>query len=850
MNARRCQSFLALLPKLIIDEQEIEVPEGTKVIEAAEKLGIMIPRFCYHPALGSVGACRVCAVKFLQGPFKGVQMSCMVDAKDGMVVSTTDEEAVDFRRYVIEWLMLNHPHDCPVCDEGGHCLLQDLTIAGGHGIRRYQGEKRTYQDQYLGPLIQHEMNRCIQCYRCSRFYQEFAGYRDLGVMQIGSRVYFGRQKAGTLHSPFAGNLTDICPTGVYTDKPSRFIGRRWDYERSPSVCINCSLGCRTVVSARYRQIVRQEARFNEAINGYFICDRGRYGFYYSGQDERPRHPKIHGKEASWETSIKTVSDELARVSAEFGPEAVACAGAARSSLETLAALKRLCRTKRWQGPVYGMDPGIQVKVKTAVSALDHDLAVSLRDLEMADYILAVGADSVNEAPMLAMAMRQAQRNGAKIALVDPRPVDMPFDFVHLPLAPDAMGFWLAFLMKTLAGLDTPETPKSEGPKSSGAAVPKDRTALWHPDQTAALEKDLFQSLRPVIVCGTDIVSETVPGLAAGLARQLKSMKKTAGLFYLFPGANAFGAALLSDSEMTFEKILTQIEAREIRALVLAESDPFFIFSDRIRLEKALEQLDVLVVMDYLDSGSAQAADVFLPTETLYEAGGFFINQEGRAQKVPAAFRGGRPIVQTSGGSHPPRSFRKDIPGHELKPAWQVLTELGRGTTESLDKETHIELMQWLVDTHPMFSDALSRDTFPDAGIRISAEQGTGARVEGDLLDAPQPDIKSDGDLELITVDWTFGTEELSVHSPYLRQVEKEPCLFLSKNDAVRLGIFSGDRVALQTDAGTVEVRAALAANMSPGVLVLPRHHRLDWQHLKALKIGLNKNQILKTNEGS
>ena len=176
------------MPKLIIDEQEIEVPEGTKVIDAAEKLGIMIPRFCFHPALGSVGACRVCAVKFLQGPFKGVQMSCMVDAKDGMVVSTTDEEAVDFRKHVIEWLMMNHPHDCPVCDEGGHCLLQDLTIAGGHGIRRFKGKKRTHLDQYLGPLIQHEMNRCIQCYRCSRFYQEFSGYRDLGVMKIAASI--------------------------------------------------------------------------------------------------------------------------------------------------------------------------------------------------------------------------------------------------------------------------------------------------------------------------------------------------------------------------------------------------------------------------------------------------------------------------------------------------------------------------------------------------------------------------------------------------------------------------------------------------------------------------------------
>jgi NADH-quinone oxidoreductase subunit G len=210
------------MPKLIIDQREIEVPPGTKVIEAAERLGIMIPRFCYHPALGSFGACRMCAVKFEAGPVKGVEMSCMVEAHDGMVVSTTDPEAVQFRKYIIEWLMLNHPHDCPVCDEGGHCLLQDETVSGGHGLRRYLGKKRTFSDQYLGEFVQHEMNRCIHCWRCRNFYQDFAGYRDLGAMQIGNRMYFGRYQDGALESPFAGNIIDICPTGVYTDKPARY----------------------------------------------------------------------------------------------------------------------------------------------------------------------------------------------------------------------------------------------------------------------------------------------------------------------------------------------------------------------------------------------------------------------------------------------------------------------------------------------------------------------------------------------------------------------------------------------------------------------------------------------------
>ena len=328
------------MPKLIIDNREIEVPAGTKVIEAAERLGIMIPRFCFHPALGSVGACRVCAVAFTAGPVKGIQMSCMIDAQDGMVVSTTDAEAVDFRRHVIEWLMLHHPHDCPVCDEGGHCLLQDLTVAGGHGLRRYRGLKRTHNNQDLGPLVQHEMNRCIQCYRCSRFYQEFTGYRDLGVMGIGSRVYFGRSASGVLESPFTGNLTDICPTGVYTDKPSRYFGRRWDYQRHPSLCLHCSLGCNLTASARYRQVVRHEARHNVEVNGHFICDRGRYGYAYAGAADRPRQAMTAGTPGPISGILAEARETIQRTVRQYGPGSVAVVTSSRSSLETLSMVKQ------------------------------------------------------------------------------------------------------------------------------------------------------------------------------------------------------------------------------------------------------------------------------------------------------------------------------------------------------------------------------------------------------------------------------------------------------------------------------------------------------------------------------
>ena len=280
------------MPTLTIDNLSVTVPEGTNVLEAAKRLGIVIPHFCYHEALGAVGACRLCAMKFLEGPVKGVQMSCMVEAKDGMVVSTLDEEAQDLRKHVIEWLMMNHPHDCPVCDEGGECQLQDMTVAGGHGIRRFRGLKRTYHNQDLGPFIEHEMNRCIQCYRCVRTYQDYCGGSDFGVLGCNQRIYFGRFEDGRLESPFSGNIVDACPTGVFTDKTFRFRTRYWDLEQAPSVCPHCSLGCAIIPGGRYRELQRTVAGVNLQTNGHFICDRGRFGYGHANHPERPRVPRI------------------------------------------------------------------------------------------------------------------------------------------------------------------------------------------------------------------------------------------------------------------------------------------------------------------------------------------------------------------------------------------------------------------------------------------------------------------------------------------------------------------------------------------------------------------------------
>ncbi len=833
------------MPKLVIDDREIEVPEGTKVIEAAEKLGIMIPRFCYHPGLGSVGACRVCAVKFLEGPFKGVQMSCMIDAKDDMVVSTTDEEAVDFRRYVIECLMLHHPHDCPVCDEGGHCLLQDMTVSGGHGIRRYQGRKRTYQDQYLGPLVQHEMNRCIHCYRCSRFYQEFSGYHDLGVMQLGNRTFFGRYQDGILESPFTGNLSDICPTGVYTDKPSRFFGRRWDYERSPSLCINCSLGCHTIASSRYRAVVRQEARYSETVNGYFICDRGRHGFHYASSEDRPRQALIDGKEVSYDQAIQQAGEKLAEVIKSAGSGAVVCVGSERSSLETQAMLKRICQTKGWQTPSYFVDGSLAQKVKAASSRLEEGLTVSLRQLESADFILVVGADPINEAPMLALAMRQAQRSGAKIAVIDPRPVSLPVEFQHLQVTPGGANLCFSLIIKAAVDREA-EIKLEKSALEFSQAIPSPETVSSSlQDQVSKVAAELKKSKLPIIVCGTDIVRQSTPALAADHTLLLQATNKQAGLFYLMPGANSFGGSLLSSEDTAFSDILQDIESGTVKGLILVESNPFLHFHHRPRLELALEKLELLVVLDYVNSRAAQKAHIFLPTSTLYEAGGVFINQEGRAQATGPVYTGGTPIAQVSGGSHPPRIYGSEIPGGEPRAGWQALAELVQAKTEPGEEDTRSSVLNWLKERNPGFANIPTIDEFPDDGIRIRLTGESFPRFSLDWLNEMEGDQSPDDRLELVLANWTFSTEELSQYSPTLRKLEKEPSVFMHVDDASRLSLSNNDRVAIELDGSALEVSVSVKENMASGVIIMPRHRLLEWQKIESLPKFLSFDQIEK-----
>jgi NADH-quinone oxidoreductase subunit G len=268
-----------------VDGKEYDVDGADNLLQACLSLGLDIPYFCWHPALGSVGACRQCAVKQYQNAedTRGrLVMSCMTPASDGTFISIDDAEAKQFRESVVEWLMTNHPHDCPVCEEGGNCHLQDMTVMTGHSFRKYRFSKRTHNNQELGPFISHEMNRCIACYRCVRYYKDYADGTDFGVYGAHDNVYFGRVESGTLESEFSGNLVEVCPTGVFTDKThSERYNRKWDMQFAPSICQQCSAAAAT--SARASAMVNcvaSKTAINGSVNHYFLCDRGRFGYGY------------------------------------------------------------------------------------------------------------------------------------------------------------------------------------------------------------------------------------------------------------------------------------------------------------------------------------------------------------------------------------------------------------------------------------------------------------------------------------------------------------------------------------------------------------------------------------------
>ena len=543
-----------------IDGTTVEVDSADNLLQACLSLGIDVPYFCYHPALGSVGSCRQCAVKQFQNKEdmeagRGrLVMSCMVAPGDDMYISVTDDEAKAFRKSMVELLMTNHPHDCPTCEEGGHCHLQDMTYMSGHNRRRYRFTKRTHHNQELGPFIAHEMNRCIACYRCVRFYKDYAGGEDLGVYGSNNRVYFGRDQDGQFESEFSGNLTEVCPTGVFTDKThSERYNRKWDMQYAPSICHGCSAGCNISPGERYGELRRIENRYNGEVNRYFLCDRGRFGYGYVNRDDRPtqalerindKHVKINIDYALDET-IKRIKDKK-----------VIGIGSPRASLETNFALKNLVGFDKFST---GLNHQQQALVNKCIEVLSTEgiYNPSMTDIESYDAVLVLGEDITQTSSRVALSVRQAAKNeGLKMAAA-------------LKTQP-----WLAEPVKRITQdalspvyvIDVTQTKLEDISKASVVATPEDITKLGFKiaDEIASFADDLVEIVDPQAAeqstdtdVSTDSSNET-DGMQA-LAQQIAYDLIQADKPLVISGSSLSSIALI-EAAAQITQVLTQKRA--------------------------------------------------------------------------------------------------------------------------------------------------------------------------------------------------------------------------------------------------------------------------------------------------
>ncbi|MCC2637874.1 MAG: nuoG [Moraxellaceae bacterium] len=620
-----------------VDGKQFEVNGADNLLEACLSLGLDIPYFCWHPAMGSVGACRQCAVKqYANADDKRgrIVMSCMTQATDNLLISIDDEEAKSFRASVVEWLMTNHPHDCPVCEEGGHCHLQDMTVMTGHNTRRYRFNKRTHANQELGPFISHEMNRCIACYRCVRYYKDYAGGTDFGVFGANANVYFGRPESGTLESEFAGNLTEVCPTGVFTDKThSERYNRKWDMQFAPSICQGCAVGCNISPGERYGEIRRIENRYNGTVNHYFLCDRGRFGYGFVNREDRPRQPLLRdGSKLSADAVLDQAANALRSATRVIG------IGSPRASLESNHALRELVGRDNFYAGVSAAEQSLLVLAKDILTRSVRTPA--LREIEAFDGVLVLGEDVTQTAPRIALALRQAAKNKtvkmAAASNVQPWQAEALANIGQGAMSPVYLASFEATRLDDIAagtwhgaadniarlGFAVAHAIDSSAPAVSG--LDADTAALAQTIAAALLAAD-----KPLVVSGTGAQSAAVLEAAANVAAALAKKGKAAGLTLCLPEANSLGLALMGGRSL--DDALARLEQGEADAVVIVEND-LYRRADKSRVDAALARAKTVVVIDHQLTPTAQQAAFVLPAASFAEGDGTLVNNEGRAQR--------------------------------------------------------------------------------------------------------------------------------------------------------------------------------------------------------------------------
>ena len=613
-----------------LDGQKIQALEGSMIIQAAEKAGTFIPHFCYHKKLSIAANCRMCLVDVEKMPKP--MPACATPVGQGMIVRTKSDKAIKAQQSVMEFLLINHPLDCPICDQGGECQLQDLAVGYGGNGSRYEEEKRTVAVKDVGPLISmQEMTRCIHCTRCIRFGQEVSGIMELGMVHRGEHAEITTVVGDTVDSELSGNMIDICPVGALTSKPFRYSARTWELGRRKSISPHDSTGANLIVQVKANQVMRVVPNENEAVNECWIADRDRFSYEALNGPERLTKPMLKQggvwSEVDWQTALEYVANGLKQIKADHSAASIGALVSPHSTLEELYLASSLVRG-------LGSD-NIDYRLRNAEFSTHEGvryLGTSIASLSTLQRVLVVGSNLRKDHPLFAQRIRQSVRKGGAVSAINSAEFDWAMPVANTVTVPASQ--WAQTLADVAAAI----------------AVEKDVTAPAAGNATEAakaIAKSLLGGERKAVLLGNAAAHHANASSLLALANWIGA-QTGASVGYLTEAANTVGAQLVGALPQKGGKAAAQMLGGGLRAAILLNTEPKFDSANRTDFKA-----DMVVTLSPFKA-NMDCSDVLLPIAPFTETAGTFINAEGRVQ----SFHG---VVKPLG---------------DTRPAWKVLRVLG------------------------------------------------------------------------------------------------------------------------------------------------------------------------------
>jgi NADH-quinone oxidoreductase subunit G len=815
----------------------VGAPEGEWLLDAAKRGDVEVPFFCYEPKLGPpVGACRMCLVE-IEGMPK-LQVSCATPVKDGMVVYTQSERVKQAQNAVVEFLLVNHPLDCPVCDKGGECPLQDISYGWGAGKSRFVEPKRNFPKPIaLSPLVAIDRERCILCYRCVRFSQEVAEDYQLTFLGRADQTFVGTFDGRPYVAPFSGNIIELCPVGALTSTAYRFRARPWEIENSGSICTLCPSQCNVSFSVRDDRVERVLARDNPAVDGGWLCDKGRFGYQAIHSEHRIVEPLIRDggllRPVSWERALDAAVEGLRKA----GAASAAIVGG-RSTNEEGYLIQRIFREALGSGSVDSRTGG-GLEPETARLLSRPELSAATADLDRADVVLVLGADPINEAPILDLRVRKAvRRMGAKLVVAAAAPTALDGGASELlGFAPGGEETFLRALAKAMLEVDQRSQIQAANgaPEQSAAARELEgqaelleflgRSSLEGLSEAADSDPEDLRDAARLLVGAESIVliwserlghGERGPGalralldlaLLAGidggessgllelpLQTNARGLREVGCLPNLGPG--------LSDIEpgLSAARARDAAASGELEAFYLLNADPLREHPDRDGWERALGAARFVVAHDQFKSESIERhADVVFPAASYAEKEGTVTHPDGRIQRL-------RPAIGKPG---------------EVRVEWQLLLELGRRLGLELPPQSEGTLLGEISDAVPLYH-GITIDEIGPKGVRWPEREQSleAAGVLGELRfgspsEPPASPAPSNGALRLAAVPILWASWETE-RSPALDFLAASQELQLHPSDAERLGVGSGEQVEVASNGHQLRATVRLRERARPG----------------------------------